>query len=119
MLCFSSVQLVRLGILLPPAPMLCLKSSAHAVWLLSVFEARKAPDSVAIVMKRGVGSAQGCITAMESCSALAATFAACGDDLDRVPAAFTRARAPDAHAVQDLELLQVPTVPDTISALQL
>ncbi|BDA50935.1 Kynurenine 3-monooxygenase [Coccomyxa sp. Obi] len=50
---------------------------------------------------------QGCISAMESCTALAATFAKCGDDLDRIPAEFTRARAPDAHAVQDLELLQV------------
>lgn len=44
---------------------------------------------------------------MESCTALAATFAECGDDLDRIPAEFTKARAPDAHAVQDLELLQV------------
>ncbi len=50
--------------------------------------------------------AQGCITAMESCTALAAAFAMCGDDLDRVPAAFTAARAPDAHAVQDMELMQ-------------
>jgi hypothetical protein len=50
--------------------------------------------------------AQGCITALESCTALAAAFEACGDDLDRAPAAFTAARAPDAHAMQELELMQ-------------
>ena len=69
------------------------------------------PVAVTLLIKNGGGDAQGCIMAMESCSALAAAFAACGDDLGRVPAAFTRARAPDAHAVQDLELMQARTVP--------
>ena len=56
---------------------------------------------------------------MESCTALAATFAACGDDLDRIPAEFTKARAPDAHAVQDLELLQVQTSHPVVLILSL
>jgi hypothetical protein len=54
---------------------------------------------------------QGCNTALDSVSALARASEAVGGDLDKLPQAFTRARLPDARAMQQLELMAVLALP--------
>ena len=55
---------------------------------------------------------QGCNLALESCRALDAALGASACDLDAAPKRYSDARLADAHAFQDLEVMQVQ--PDTI-----
>ncbi|GBF90974.1 hypothetical protein Rsub_03829 [Raphidocelis subcapitata] len=57
---------------------------------------------------------QGCNTALESASVLASQLDATAGDLDKLPAAFTAARLPDAAAVQKLEWMAVLCLPGSV-----
>lgn len=54
---------------------------------------------------------QGCNLALESCRALDAALEATSCDLDTAPREYSDARIADAHAFQDLEVMQVSALP--------
>ena len=56
---------------------------------------------------------QGCNLALESCRALDAALQATSCDLDVAPREYSDARVADAHAFQDLEVMQVSALPIT------
>ncbi len=73
------------------------------------WSARREPGGAA--RARAARRRQGCNLALESCAALDAALAGTGCDLDAAPAAYSRARVADAHAFQDLEVMQVALAP--------
>jgi 2-polyprenyl-6-methoxyphenol hydroxylase-like FAD-dependent oxidoreductase len=54
---------------------------------------------------------QGCNTGVDSAAALAAALERVGGDLDKLPAAYSKARLPDVRAMQRLELMSVLATP--------